>query len=50
MVTVTANPASGMSLAQACALCETLAEEVRKELRLPEAYKLTWLQEMPAPQ
>jgi multidrug efflux pump subunit AcrB len=48
MVEITANPGPEVSLAQARALCETLAEEVRKELRLPAQYRLTWLQEIPA--
>lgn len=48
MVEVTANPAPGVSPAQARTLCETLAGEVRKELRLSEDYRLTWLEEMPA--
>jgi multidrug efflux pump subunit AcrB len=49
MVEITANPASEVSLAEVRALCETLAEEVRKELRLPATYRLAWLVEMPAP-
>jgi multidrug efflux pump subunit AcrB len=49
MVEITANPSAGVSLAQARTLCEGLAEEVRKELCLPAEYRLTWLQEMPAP-
>jgi multidrug efflux pump subunit AcrB len=49
MVAVRANPASGVSLAEARALCETTAEAVRKELRLPAEYRLTWLQALPAP-
>jgi multidrug efflux pump subunit AcrB len=48
MVEITANPVSSLSLAQARTLCENLAEEVRKELRLSAEYRLTWLQEMPA--
>jgi multidrug efflux pump subunit AcrB len=48
MEQITANPASEVSPAEARALCERVAEEVRKELRLPAAYRLTWLQEMPA--
>jgi RND family efflux transporter MFP subunit len=46
-VPVTANPA-GVSLAEARSVCERLAEEARKELRLPADYRLTWLREMPA--
>src|SRR5581483_1390688 len=47
-VQLTANPAPGGSLAEARALCEAAAEEVRKELRLPADYRLTWLREPPA--
>jgi multidrug efflux system membrane fusion protein len=46
---VSGNPAVGVSLAEARWLCETLAEQVRKELRLPAEYGLVWLQEVPAP-
>ncbi|MBY0523064.1 MAG: efflux RND transporter permease subunit [Gemmataceae bacterium] len=35
-VAITANPAPGVSLADARALCTSLAEEVRRELQLPE--------------
>jgi multidrug efflux pump subunit AcrB len=50
MMEITANPAPGVSLGQARALCEALAEQVRNELGLPAAYRLTWLQDMPAPE
>jgi multidrug efflux pump subunit AcrB len=43
MVEVTANPAAGVAPARARTQCETLAEEVRKELRLSAAYRLRWL-------
>jgi multidrug efflux pump subunit AcrB len=43
MVEVTANPAVGVTLAQARARCQTLAEEIRKELKLSNDYRLTWL-------
>jgi multidrug efflux pump subunit AcrB len=43
MVELTANPASGVTLAEARTLCERLAQDV-----LPAQYRLTWLQEMPA--
>jgi RND family efflux transporter MFP subunit len=43
MIEITANPASGVKLEEARKLCETLAEEVRKELRLPADYRLFWL-------
>ncbi len=49
VVRITANPAPGVSLARARALCEARAEEARKGLRLPAAYRLTWLREMSAP-
>jgi multidrug efflux pump subunit AcrB len=49
MVEITAKAAAGVSHAEVRTLCEDLAEEVRKELRLPKGYGLTWLQEMPAP-
>ena len=43
MVEVTANPATEVSIEEARKLCEAVAEEVRKELRLPAEYRLTWL-------
>ena len=49
MAEITANPAPGVSLAEARWLCETLAEEVRKDLRLSPAYGLVWLRDMPVP-
>jgi multidrug efflux pump subunit AcrB len=48
-VELTANPAVGISLSQARTLCETLSKDVRRELRLTAAYRLTWLRELPAP-
>jgi multidrug efflux pump subunit AcrB len=45
MVEITANLASGVSPTEARRLCESLAEEVRKELDLPQEYRLTWMQE-----
>jgi hypothetical protein len=45
MVEITANLASGVTPAEAHSLCEGLAEEVRKELKLPREYRLTWMQE-----
>jgi multidrug efflux pump subunit AcrB len=50
MVEITANPAVGASLGQVRATCETLAEDVRKELRLSNKYRLTWLHDLPAPE
>jgi multidrug efflux system membrane fusion protein len=44
-VEITANPAPGVSLAEARWLCETAAEEVR----LAAEYRLTWLAELPPP-
>jgi RND family efflux transporter MFP subunit len=49
MAEITANPAQGVSLAEARWLCETLAEEVRKGLQLSPAYGLVWMQELPEP-
>jgi RND family efflux transporter MFP subunit len=43
MVEITANPDSGVKLDVARKLCEVLAEEMRKELRLPVDYRLIWL-------
>jgi multidrug efflux pump subunit AcrB len=43
MVEITANPAAGVSRAQARTLCETAVQEGRKELGLPAEYRLTWL-------
>ena len=48
-ITVSANPANGVSLAEARWLCEKLAEQVRHERRLPAEYEVVWLQEVPAP-
>jgi RND family efflux transporter MFP subunit len=45
---ISGNPAAGVCLGEARWLCETLAEKVRVELRLPESYGLVWLQEVPA--
>jgi RND family efflux transporter MFP subunit len=47
--TISANPAAAVSPAEARWLCEALAEQVRKERRLPADYGLVWLQELPAP-
>jgi RND family efflux transporter MFP subunit len=44
MVEVTANHAPGESTAGLRKLCEQLANEVRAELGLAAAYRLTWLQ------
>ena len=44
MVEITANPASGVPVHEARRLCETLAEEVRQELRLTREYRLSWLE------
>jgi hypothetical protein len=41
MVEMTANAAAGVSLAETRTLCETLAREIRAELRLPADYRLT---------
>jgi multidrug efflux pump subunit AcrB len=43
MVRITADPASGVSWDEASRICESVAEEVRNELRLPATYRLTWL-------
>jgi multidrug efflux pump subunit AcrB len=48
MVEITANPAAGVPLAEIRTLCENLAQETRRELRLPAEYRLTWLAELPA--
>jgi RND family efflux transporter MFP subunit len=45
-VHISGNPASGVALGQARWLCETLAEEVRKELQLSPEYALVWLEEL----
>jgi RND family efflux transporter MFP subunit len=44
MAQITANPAPGVSAEQARKLCETLAEELRNDLGLSGAYRLTWLE------
>jgi RND family efflux transporter MFP subunit len=49
MVAITANPKSGVPLSEIRRLCETQAEEVRKHLKLPVDYRLTWLQELSGP-
>jgi multidrug efflux pump subunit AcrB len=46
IVEITANLEGGVSSEEVRALCERLAEEIRKELRLPAEYRLVWLQEM----
>lgn len=48
MEEITANLAAGVSPSEARKLCESVAAEGRKELRLPADYRLTWLQDMPA--
>ena len=45
MVEITANIAPGTSSQQARWLCEGLATGLRKELKLPPQYRLTWLGE-----
>jgi multidrug efflux pump subunit AcrB len=47
MVEITAAPAPGVSLVEARALCEAVVEGARKQLKLPEGYRLTWLAPMP---
>jgi multidrug efflux pump subunit AcrB len=42
MLVITANPAPGVSLAKAQALCEARAEEVRRDLGLSAEYRLAW--------
>jgi multidrug efflux pump subunit AcrB len=49
MVEVTANPAPGESIAALRTLCERLADEVRTELGLEAAYRLTWLEQASNP-
>jgi RND family efflux transporter MFP subunit len=46
MVQITANPAPAGSLEETRKLCETAAEEARKELRLSKDYRLIWLQDI----
>jgi hypothetical protein len=46
MVEITANPSAGVSAAEGRKLCEALADEVRKDLRLSADYRLRWLQEL----
>ena len=43
MIEITANPAAEASPDAVRTLCETLLEEARKELGLPAAYRLRWL-------
>jgi RND family efflux transporter MFP subunit len=45
MLEITANRGVGVTVEEVRKLCETEAEAVRKELRLPAAYRLTWLQD-----
>jgi hypothetical protein len=47
VVEITTNPAADVSLVETRKLCETVFDQMRKELRLPTEYKLTWLQEIP---
>ena len=39
---ITAHPAAGVSLGEARALCERLAEKVGRELGVAGQYRLTW--------
>ena len=48
MLEITANRGVGETIEEARKFCEFQAEEVRKELRLPAEYRLTWLQGIPA--
>jgi multidrug efflux pump subunit AcrB len=48
MVEITANPAGSESLAEIRTHCETLAGDVRAELRLTADYRLTWLDDASA--
>jgi RND family efflux transporter MFP subunit len=47
MLAITANCGAGVMVEEVRKLCETQAEEVRKELRLSTEYRLTWLQDIP---
>jgi multidrug efflux pump subunit AcrB len=42
---ITANPVPGMALTEARALCESLAEDIRRELGLSAHCRLIWVQE-----
>jgi len=42
---ITANPAAGVSVSEARILCESLAEELRKELGLQTQCRLIWVQD-----
>jgi multidrug efflux pump subunit AcrB len=44
MVQFSANLAPGVSAEQGRKLCEAIAEETRREIKLPAEYRLTWLQ------
>jgi multidrug efflux pump subunit AcrB len=48
-VEITANPAAEAKPAQVRTLCESLAEEARKDLGLPAEYRLTWLRDPRGP-
>jgi multidrug efflux pump subunit AcrB len=43
-VRLTANPATGVSLADARDLCESLAEAARQDLKLSADYRLAWVE------
>jgi multidrug efflux pump subunit AcrB len=43
MFEITANPAAKLNLGEIKTLCESLAGDVRVELRLPADYRLSWL-------
>lgn len=47
MLEITANPGADVKVEEARKLCETQAEEVRKELHLSAEYRLTWLKGLP---
>lgn len=50
MVELTANAGPEVTIAAGRELCEKLAEEVRKDIGLAAAYRLTWLHDLPAGQ
>jgi multidrug efflux pump subunit AcrB len=49
MIEITANPAPGVTIAEARALCDKLAEEVRRDLQMAKKCRVTWTADVSAP-
>ena len=49
MLEISANRGAGAAAEDVRKLCASQADEVRKELRFPPEYRLTWLRESAEP-